>query len=308
MRILLAALLACAYARTAKAGEAFTFAVLSDTHIGHGGDDAARRLKLAIDKVRSTDAEFVFITGDLTHSARPEQYAQVKALFDTFTIPYFPVLGNHDIWPYHENVEDKLPDGDLLFETTFGPVFRERASRFPGFLKQAGPVWDPERKVESYYQNYAFVHKGCGFVALDWISRRHAILGYPGAHAQADLHDFPDGTYRWAEELKSSGALAGAQRVFVFQHHPLRIRWGIPDFLFGFSHGEKGKLRKLFTGDWGVFAGHHHRAWKGDAFDEQPEVPVIGGLRQVETGASMSGSMVTLVRVAEDGKVTLRQF
>lgn len=322
MLLPLSVTLVLAALRPAIAGEPFAFAVLSDTHIGHRGDDAARRLRLAIEKIRRTDARFVFITGDLTHNAQPRQYAEAKALLDTLPVPYFPILGNHDIWPHHERGESRAPDGDALFETTFGSVFRDRAAQFPGFIKEPGPVWNPERKVESYYQNYAFVYRGCAFVALDWVTRRHALFGFPGAHTQADLHDFPGGTYRWAGELERSGALAGARRVFFFQHHPPRTRLGLPDFLFGFSRGEKDKLKALLArpNHWGVFAGHQHRAYQGRAFDAllrsagldgpppAPDVTRVDGLRQVETAASMRSSMVTIVEIDKDGNPRIRQF
>ncbi|MDR3234838.1 MAG: metallophosphoesterase [Planctomycetaceae bacterium] len=80
------------------------FAVISDIHIENNRDEGAkvkvpRALKNLLSKTPIADA--VFVVGDLTQSAKPEEFDQVAAMFADKTLvpegirPYF-LLGNHD--------------------------------------------------------------------------------------------------------------------------------------------------------------------------------------------------------------------
>lgn len=328
-------------ASPAHASDAFAFVVIADPHVGRGAgdfgtpgyDDRAAPsprdhrsldgLETAIAKVRALkerhDIRFALILGDVTESAERSQYAEAKRLLETLPVPYFPILGNHDVWPYAKGDRAPRPFGDEYFEETFAPAFASLKAGFPDLVKEPGPVWNPEHRVASYFQNFAFSYGGYGFLGLDWVSREKAWFFLPGSHTEADLHDFPGGTYRWVKELLGSGWAKDKRRVFLFQHHPYRTPGVIPDWGFGFSHGEKNKLEALFGDEpyWGVFAGHFHRAFNGDAFKALeglvgPGVPAdireTGGLRQVETAAAVHTSMATLIEIAADGKISVTHF
>jgi len=77
----------------------FHFAVFGDSH--HGLDDTTElinRTGLSLINADS-DIDFMVGLGDLTNSGRNHQYAGLKATIDELTsIPFYPVLGNHDVW------------------------------------------------------------------------------------------------------------------------------------------------------------------------------------------------------------------
>ena len=78
------------------------FIHLTDTHvIGSGllyGQDPAERLRAAIESINREhgDAEFVVLTGDITHWGDAEAYATFKAEIDQLTMPIHLMVGNHD--------------------------------------------------------------------------------------------------------------------------------------------------------------------------------------------------------------------
>ncbi|HND83854.1 MAG TPA: metallophosphoesterase, partial [Chitinophagales bacterium] len=100
----------------------FSFVQLSDIHIGEGfGDygtsgyfndtipvvdtsDPANDLRAAIrwinENKMNKNLKFVVISGDLTGSAEKSEFQMCKNLLNTLEIPYVPIIGNHDIWPY----------------------------------------------------------------------------------------------------------------------------------------------------------------------------------------------------------------
>jgi predicted phosphodiesterase len=75
----------------------YSFLVVSDTHIE--GENAFDLDQLQ-DAVIPSD-KFVVITGDITQSGRREEIEKFMEIGDSFGIPCYPVIGNHDI--YHGN-------------------------------------------------------------------------------------------------------------------------------------------------------------------------------------------------------------
>jgi 3',5'-cyclic AMP phosphodiesterase CpdA len=81
---------------------AFTFAQISDSHIGFTGaanPDVAKTFQSAIDVVNGLPArpDFVVHTGDLTHYSTREQFDQVKQMLSTLRTDQVLVLpGEHD--------------------------------------------------------------------------------------------------------------------------------------------------------------------------------------------------------------------
>ena len=60
--------------------------------------DVWARLEQAVESMNSRhgDAELCVLTGDLTHWAEPEAYADVMTIMGGLAIPWHPFLGNHD--------------------------------------------------------------------------------------------------------------------------------------------------------------------------------------------------------------------
>ncbi|MDX2323624.1 metallophosphoesterase [Campylobacter hepaticus] len=79
------------------------FIHLTDIHYGNKKEaiysrEPSAMMRLAIQDINQNhnDADFVFITGDLTHKGSLESYAFLKKDLDTLQIPYYLTLGNHD--------------------------------------------------------------------------------------------------------------------------------------------------------------------------------------------------------------------
>jgi 3',5'-cyclic AMP phosphodiesterase CpdA len=86
----------------APQAEDFTFAQISDSHIGFTGaanPDVTKTFQGALDLVNSLPArpDFVVHTGDLTHYSTPEQFDQVKQMLSTLRTGQVLVIpGEHD--------------------------------------------------------------------------------------------------------------------------------------------------------------------------------------------------------------------
>lgn len=76
---------------------------MTDVHYGEKNEaiyhkEPAMMLRLAIEDINKnhSDADFVFLTGDLTHRGSLGAYAYLKEDLDALAMPYYLVLGNHD--------------------------------------------------------------------------------------------------------------------------------------------------------------------------------------------------------------------
>jgi predicted phosphodiesterase len=72
----------------------YSFIVLTDTHIEDG--DAFGLEKIA--GVISNDVEFVIILGDITQYGTTQDIKKFIEIADSFEVPCFPVIGNHDVY------------------------------------------------------------------------------------------------------------------------------------------------------------------------------------------------------------------
>lgn len=146
--------------------EFYTFALLSDIHIGDTGANALGRARSAVTKINqlaanvSNNLQAVFITGDLTNSAMPSQYETVHQVLNNLTVPYFPIIGNHDQWLYNSTWEDDGPRGDQLFAQIFQTILRQSSIiNYPN-----GTVWNPTHQCQSWFQNYRLrIHNNVKF-------------------------------------------------------------------------------------------------------------------------------------------------
>lgn len=81
------------------------FIHLTDTHIiGEGllyGQDPTERLRAAVKSINAehSDAEFVVLTGDITHFGTSAAYKTFKAEISKLSIPIHLMVGNHDKTP-----------------------------------------------------------------------------------------------------------------------------------------------------------------------------------------------------------------
>ena len=301
--------------------EAFTFAILADTHVGegfqdHGGpgfDDAAGedqehqaalRTAEAVAKVNASAEEhairFVMVLGDLSDSAERSELTRAREILDGLEVPYVPLIGNHDMWPYSRNddgtfVEAEGPTGDALFEEVFADHFASLEGQLGGFEKAPTPSTDPATGEERHFVNLAFDVEGHHLVGLDLGTRDHAPQGYPGVGPEADLHEFDGGTWPWFTHHMEEYAGLGERNVLLFAHHP-PLPLGVDSLSPDESDAVEAFIHGLGEGDhvWGFFAGHWHMDLVSEFYDPEPVVV---------TPAAKDEAAVRIVRVSPDGSV-----
>jgi 3',5'-cyclic AMP phosphodiesterase CpdA len=123
----------------------FTFAQLSDTHVGFDGPIGTSALEKAVETINGMPRtpDLVLFTGDLTHdSEKPGEHAARMNLFKDISgrlkvAKVYHVPGEHDAGL----------DGGELFRNVFGPT------------------------------SYSFDHRGVHFVAIDNVSRARPEVG-----------------------------------------------------------------------------------------------------------------------------------
>ncbi|MBU7025436.1 MAG: metallophosphoesterase [Theionarchaea archaeon] len=194
---------------------AFSFAIIADPHVGHdisdygssGWDDSpptydqgpgAECLRKEVDWINSYiddyDIRFVIVLGDLSESAELSEFRKAKEILDTLNVPYVPLIGNHDIWPYtcsSEAPEITGLDGtDKYFNDVFQPQYDYLATIFPNWERMPIPSWNIETSPNhySYFQAFAFDYMRYHFINLDFNARDDAPFGNPGVSGEADLH------------------------------------------------------------------------------------------------------------------------
>ncbi len=198
----------------------FQIAVVSDIHIGEDdrdkdygspgwegrapGQDAegaiARALRDLVSWVNencsSERVKYVFVTGDLTASAELSELEKAKEILDLLMVPYVPLIGNHDVWPYVRDGESQASEeqSDHYFDSVFSPVY-ERLRNDPDVLNLQRcpvPVWNFEvsNNHYSYFQDLIFDSDvgNWRFLCLDTNTRNAAGVQCLSAESQECLY------------------------------------------------------------------------------------------------------------------------
>jgi 3',5'-cyclic AMP phosphodiesterase CpdA len=78
----------------------FTFALISDTHLGRNGEGPARQMKQAVAEINASPAELIVFTGDLVNGgendAHEKYYPQWLDIAGGWKKPWHAIPGNHD--------------------------------------------------------------------------------------------------------------------------------------------------------------------------------------------------------------------
>jgi parallel beta-helix repeat protein len=257
----------------------WSFAIITDLHIGRGYEDyngedyyLTDRLNETVywikDNSQARRIRFVAVLGDLTENGKPSEMNKAKEILDRLNdgperIPYFPVIGNHEI--------KQFLDYGINFQNTFTNDFLKEQ------CKMLSEDVDPDlnwRIQESgiYYQNYAFKYENKRFVFLDWVDR-NGQLASPACYTQTS--DF----------LRNQ--LANGDITLLFSHHPM-----IDDLFEGaFEEQSIEDLAKIIRDTssrdriLGSFGGHIHSYFDpGSAWNQvtPPKNPMFLDSRNID--------------------------
>jgi len=101
------------------------FGVIGDPHIIHRvGDDTWWRvdeLKAQVKLLNDIkDLKYVFVPGDLSHNAKPSEFAMAKQILDTLNAKYFCCPGNHDYLKVGGWIEYRKVFGKVQYAVKIG--------------------------------------------------------------------------------------------------------------------------------------------------------------------------------------------
>ena len=280
-------------------------AVVTDTHIGESCNgnlsyEACKPSKALADvvaKMNELRVDGVFITGDITGSALLEEFQMVREILNGLQMPWWPLLGNHDSWPYssHNGTfnQTDTPIGDQYFADVFGDILKTNGIHdVPDVSATTGWVGEPclnqnYPTYNSFYHNFevsfpSFSSK-LKIVCLDWVSRK-AALPEAGVGPEVELHDFEGGTFQWFNNYLNQLSAGDDKdsKIFIMQHHPFHNRdildpFGLNRFYnFTFDKYQDSQVQTLMSTYFpnvnktfiGTHAGHMHRWFSGKAFTQ----------------------------------------
>ena len=207
--------------------DAFSFVIFGDRTDGAVGGIGV--LGQAVGEVNTIAPDFVITVGDLVQGYNDtpewiEQAGEYKSVMTRLKCPWFPVVGNHDIY-WRGKGAKPLGEHSRDFEEHFGPLW------------------------------YAFRHKRSWFIALDSDEGDPATNEH--SFSKPECQRMSTEQFAWLESVLARAK--GAQHVFVFLHHP---RW--LGERYGDDWERVHKALVAAGNVSAVFAGHiHHMRYDG---------------------------------------------
>jgi uncharacterized protein YycO len=229
----------------------WSYAIITDLHIGRGyvnyqGEDyyLTERLDSTIQEIienkEPNNIKFVAVLGDLSEKGTLIELQKSKFLLNRLNdpngdgntedgIPYFPIIGNHDV-----ETSNREP-----FLSLFNKEFLTNQFKILGIESSK---WKNDDDNDSEFFNYVFEFGNINFVCLDFV--RGGGLGSIGV--------LYDETMNWLEEY-----LYKDYSTIIFSHHPMAYS------TWSFHAWDLWNMRNLAEEeDWedvnANFAGHVH--------------------------------------------------
>ncbi len=216
----------------AAPGDSFSFAVIADTHLetADPNSDSYRRLQASVDWInrnrRQQGIDLVMVLGDIGYVDNGRAVVAAKGILDGLAVPYVPLSGDNDT----VTVAD-----EVAFAATFEPVYQSLAANpmFSNWQKAPAPVWNPGEEAWVSLQNFTFDYRGVHFVCADWCDRTTRTSSVRAE--DADLHDFPGGTFPWFTETIGACSRDKLENILMFSHDPMHTLAGWLEFLAGYA-------------------------------------------------------------------------
>jgi predicted phosphohydrolase len=274
----------------------FSFAVITDLHIGRGFDDYGTpghddelidgqnscltyRLADTVNWINSNyendNIKFLVIIGDISDTAEKSEFLKVKEILGDLKIPYIPLMGNHDVWSFTGDEEGLMATGDEYFQEVFwDSTPMENPQRLlttfgDSWEKQPTPIYSFVNDRYFYLQNYACSYGEINIICLDY-TRRDSHLVPLSVFAEPFTQ-----TNEWLDEhLKEHPG----ETVIVFSHYPYMVIGGVlpqdVDFFNDVVHASNCNVLS--------FGGHIHALHNGESYNvnknfqaQFTDIPVI---------------------------------
>lgn len=244
----------------------FSFVHITDTHIGEGISDygspgffndtipliddskPTKSLKQAVKWINNNqilkNIKFVVVSGDLTGSAEKSEFLKFKEIMNGLDVPYVPLIGNHDVWPYvqYEN-EAPYACGDSVINEVFEDVYDNDALFFTNWNDGTRKLrtYNPESLNENYLQNFSFEYDNFLFYMLDFNPRYHVNKAEPGIGPEAQLMDWNGGTFQWLKNDLANQPNKKNKNILFVSHHPAtdNLLFILSGFVFEFDEFDK---------------------------------------------------------------------
>ncbi len=239
----------------------FRFLIISDLQVRIPGfpDDPWYESQTNLDNLNTTintintkseGADFLVVTGDMVgclFSEDPDDYGTgsinpaetMKSMVDQLTIPWYPVLGNHD---YHKGFDAIRGEG----------ITTEN-------LEAIEAVWEKVLGIPPYYST---LHKGVNLIFLNSNRGIARSCVCPGKTAEA----FCTGSFDETQMTWLTGELEKDEPAIIFSHHPPatdnpKVFWSISplflieknDLFYDITFEYREKIIAIFTGHGHLF-------------------------------------------------------
>jgi PKD repeat protein len=272
--------------RTIRVTKYWTFAIITDLHIGYcygdygtsGWDDSdgqgywlTLRLYKIVDWINehaeSDNIHFVVILGDISDTGEKSELLKAREILNRLNVPYIPLIGNHDVWPYTQREEGRfwrdmrggsikelapMAVGDQFFYEVFWKQNVENREKIGELFGDSFALqMELYDTTLPYILNYNFTYKGIKFIALDFVDRNPERRAESGG---AVLHS---DTKKWLNENLKEG-----EPTILLSHHPMFFDWA--SSLTGFIYyADACDVSRIITESkcnlLRNFAGHVHR-------------------------------------------------
>ena len=190
-----------------------------------------KRLDAVVNKINTElkdkhNVKFVVVLGDFTDKAEKSQFWKAKEILDKLNdpngdgdtsdgIPYIPIIGNHEFFPWEKGEQLNRPIGNESFEKIFWDKNEKNTHLINGLFKDSWIRQEdlPGYEGSPYFSNYAFSYGGINFICVDVNVRADKRLSL--------LADISSETEGWFERYINIYKEDKETPVVIFSHEPL---------------------------------------------------------------------------------------